>query len=710
MSDNASVFLKPLEYYQRNVDPVTQYIQQNAYYLSKMTGDSTRDCRSFIIESVKAGEFEGVKDPTVTFFERGDNYDREVVELSLSQYLKEVKKNSEILAPTFTSYVNEAHEVSILSEFTDANAKTRGVAKKLSQKAKAAGDMATYINEDNRQDNMKRTNNSVSGAFNSNGNVLQNPTAHSTLTSITRTLASLSNASNEKIISGNRHYRSPDITLFNIVSICANLDRQEFTEILNKYKLYIPTVYDCMSVITYSTNLYWRSHTAMQPIVQMIKSLDDVERAAFVYIGDLYHIRKYNENFVRNFIKQLSRKVTDKKVENARQVLSKIDEQVVNYAHQVCLETMRGKGKNYSLLNDAQADCVAATALNICDTVDEYRDFINAIFLTDSLPPSTAFIPSMIRRCVVLSDTDSTMFSIDEWVLWYFGKLDFSEEGFAVAGSIMFIATQCIAHILGIFSANMGVARDKIFRAAMKPEFCFPVFGQTPVAKHYYTIQLIKEGNVWPEAENEIKGVHLKSSASPKETIKSAHQHMRYICDTVMQGKGIKLTSSLVRLATIERDIQKSLVSGKVNYYKSTTIKPDTAYQLGPEESPYQHYIFWNEVFAPKYGPCEDPTYLAIKIPTKLNNKTKIAQWIDSIEDEDFAQRMLGWIRRKSKDSLNTIYISKSYAFSKGIPPEVVSVIDYKKIILDLTITERLVLESLGYYPKQDWLLSECGY
>lgn len=102
----------------------------------------------------------------------------------------------------------------------------------------------------------------------------------------------------------------------------------------------------------------------------------------------------------------------------------------------------------------------------------------------------------MVRRTVVTSDTDSTLFSTDEFVNWYFNDMIFTDESFALTSSVAFISTQCIAHSLAILSANMGVDESKLFTLSMKPEYSFPVFIPTSVAKHYFTTKTIQEGNV----------------------------------------------------------------------------------------------------------------------------------------------------------------------------------------------------------------------
>lgn len=708
MADN--IFLKPAEYYQRKINPLVQYVDQSSFYLSKMTGRDLQACREFIVTGIKSKQFPGMTDPHVTYFERDENCDRHKLHTSLTNYISGVVSNQEILVPTFTSYVPAETRRSILVEFIDNNVKIRSKAKKEAFVAKAEGKTDLYIMKNNEQDNRKRYNNSMSGAFAAGGSILNNPTAHSTLTSITRTESSLGNASNEKIIAGNRHYRSPDVTLANLISITSAIDRQELSGVIQKYSLTYPTVEQTLDCIRYSSDLYWRDIKAFCKIQALVEKLDPVERAGFVYIGDLYHLRQLNPEFIRNFVTRLSCKAVPAAVPGARELIKTIDEQVLNYAHLVCFEEIKGIGKDYSKITDVAIGTLYSTCLNIVQVVQEYKDFINAIFLTDNIPASTAFISNMVRRSVVLSDTDSTMFSIDEWVNWYFGQVIFTPEAFALAGSIMFIATQCIAHTLAIFSANMNVERRKLFLIQMKPEFCFPLHCQTSVAKHYFASISMKEGNAYKQNETEIKGVHLKSSAAPIALVKDAQSKMVEIMAKIQSGKKISVVQELQRVASIERKIKESLLNGAVEFYKQSKIKSPEAYALGPEQSPYLHHMLWEAVFMPKYGAVEAPIYSVIKIPTVLENPTAMKKWISSIADEEFRQRLVPWLLKYKKTVLPTFYLSSQYVKSNGIPMEIKSVIDVKRITLDLTKTDRMILETLGHFPKSGWLVSETGY
>jgi len=704
---NSNAFLRDADFYQRNINPIAQYAEQSAFYLSKMTGKPLEDCKKWVIDGIRNRKFAGVTDPQVDFYERGDNGDRQETSMKLSGFISTVVRDDLILAPTFTCYVKPKVYKSLLAGFTVNNTKVRSIAKKAAAKAKAAGDMELAIIKNNEQDNRKRSNNSLSGAFVAGGSVVNNPTAHSTLTSITRTVGSLGNASNEKIIMGNRHYRNADITLDNLVCITSLMDREELRHAVEKFGLVYPTIEQTLECIKYSSQLYWSDPISFAKIYKFVEKLDPIERAGVVYIGDFYHVRKYNEAFARRFIGELSKKVKGVPVEEPKEVLKKADEMVMNYVHQICISEVKGIGKDYDKISLEDQQTVAATALNVDAVVEKYREFINAIFLTKIVPASTAYIPGMIRRSVVLSDTDSTMFSIDNWVEWYFGELRFDDEGFAASGAVMFIATQCIAHSLAVFSANMNVEREHLFTLAMKPEFVFPVFAQSAVAKHYYTIQYVKEGNVHKVPEMEIKGVHLKNSAAPREIVLAAAEKMKEILMRVMNGEKLSIIDNINEVVALETKITDSLNSGNVTYLKTSKIKQKEAYALSETESPFQHHTLWVEVFGPKYGVPEQPPYGVFKIPTTLDNKTRVKQWLDTMEDRDVAQRMGNWLAKMGKTTLGTMYVSISYAKSYGIPKEIVPIIDMKKIVLDLTNANRMILGTLGYCPKTNWLLRD---
>lgn len=710
MSQN--VFLRDVEYYVRELAPMSQYIEQTSFYIHKMTSRPIDECYDYVKSTVKKKFNEGsMVDPVIHHFERDENGDRHQTAQRLSKYIGTVCVNGYLLAPTGTVYLPPTIKISYNSGFITKNKKLRSVAKKASQAAEAAGNMDLFIEKNNEQVNKKTFNNSMSGAFATQGSVFFNPTGHNTLTSVTRTVSSLGNATNEKIIAGNRHYHNPDVTLNNIICIAQNADVNEIYEVMTKYNLNYPTVEETLACIKYSSDLYWRDFKAFMKIEEFVEKLSIIERAAVVYSSDLYHLRQLNPEFIDRFVSTVAMKVTDRQYDDPISILYKTNEQYVNVAHHICMGFTADKGKDYKTkFSTEELNILAGTCVHIEETIIEYRDFIQAFFLTKVLPASTAHIANMCRRTVVLSDTDSTMFSVDEWVKWKFGEILFTDEAFAYSASIMLFSTQCIAHSLAIFSANMGVEKSKLFLLEMKPEFTFPVFAQTSVAKHYYTCRLAKEGNIYAVPKMEIKGVYLKNSAAPKDLIDASQSHMENLLMSVYTGQKISLLDNVQRVANIERDIWNGVMNADTRFYKLSKIKTPDAYARDETESPYQYHDFWQNTFGPKYGMSEPPPYSTVKIPLTLKSPSVMKRWLDNMEDQELANRIRNWMAQRGKKVMKTFYISINIVQSYGIPPEIQRIIDVKKITLDLTTTDRMILESLGYYPKYDTLVKDCGY
>lgn len=708
-------FLRPTEFYTRRVEPIKDYINYMGFYVGRMKGIPERDAKILIANKIKNKEFP-MRNPRVVHFARGDNDDRYKTATPLTEYIKDAARKNYVMVPTFTCYVSQAERPSQLVGYTTENKNKRKHHKALAKKAKDNGDMLTFTIENNNQDNKKRNNNSLSGTFVADGTVLQNKTGHNTLTSITRMVSSLGNASNEKIITGNRHYFNAEVTLNNVIYVAAEAVREDIEPLIEKYGLVIPSVDQVMECIQHSTDLYWIDTVYLKKIRDFVEKLEGYERAAFVYQGDLYHIRKFNDGFMRKFIDRISERVIPKEYPDEKTMikdLKSFDDQIPNYGHQVCIGELSGAGTDYGDREKfpiEKLSMIWATCWNIHNTIEYFQDFIYGFLLTKNIPASVSNLPLSERRAVVLSDTDSTMFSIDEWVQWYFGDIVFTEKAYAVAGSIMFVAVQCIAHVLAIFSANMNVARDKIHLLAMKPEYMFPAFALTSVAKHYYTCIRVKEGSVYKDIEMEIKGVHLKNSAVPAKLNKIIHGRMEKIMRATIAGEKISLSEVLKETANVERDIFNSLMAGEVTYFKTNKIKQHTAYSKGPKESPFQWHTFWNEVFADKYGKIAEPPYSVIKIPTTNENKTAMKRWIENIQDKEIAQKLQAYCDRNGKDIIKTLYLSIEYVNAFGIPDEIKACINQKKIILDLTKTFRITLETLGFFAKENMTLTEMGY
>lgn len=705
-----NAFLQPKEFYSRDINPLANYVNQMATGLSISNNVSFEKAKEFVRNGIKSGKFPGVRDPLVEFFGKDQNGDRTKEQLPLSRYIQDTVEKRQILAPTFTCYVHPHEEKSPLSVFIGVNVEKRSVAKHLSQKAESEGDIEVYFQQNVIQTNKKENNNSLSGSFATDSSIFENPTGHNTLTSITRSMASIGNALNERMIGGNRHYRNKIIAMNNLIAMVHTMNVEATEQAMSQFSLKYPSTEDVMDMLKHSMKFYVFDKRSFQELQEFVEKLSPLQKASVVYNQDFFHLRKLNEAFVYQMLARFSKLDLNVQFDDPITVIKKSDPMTVNYAHQVCIEMVKGQGKDYAKMDPKTVQAIAGVCVNIDNCVNEYRPIINAFFLTKTVPCSTAYIQDMVRKEVVLSDTDSTMFSVDEWVTWYFKDLRFTQEAYGIAGAVMFMTTQCIAHCLAILSGNMGVADENIYTLSMKPEFVFPVFVQSPVAKHYFTAMLVKEGAVYKDIKMEIKGVHNKSSANPPSITKPAQARMEEIIRMVMDSKKISINKEIKDATDIERKIVSSLKNSEVEYLKRSSINEASAYTEDPTKSNFAHHTLWEQVFSQKYGEISPPPYDVVKIPTLLTSPTKFKTWLEKMEDKQLSARMADWALRFNKKQIPTFYFSLDYVNGSSIPQEVIDVMDYRKIVLDLTNVRRMLLDSLGFPVRPNYLLMEMGY
>jgi hypothetical protein len=167
------------------------------------------------------------------------------------------------------------------------------------------------------------------------------------------------------------------------------------------------------------------------------------------------------------------------------------------------------------------------------------------------------------------------------------------------------------------------------------------------------------------------------------------------------------LAKEIKDVVQLEQHIVQSLRSGSSEFLKRMNIKESAAYSKGPTESNYAWYTCWNEVFAPKYGAIAPPPYDALKIPTIISSPTSWKTFVNNIQDKDLVKRLESWMESHNKKILKTFYISMDYVEANGIPEEILEIVDYKRIVLDLTNIRRMLLDTLGYILREDYMLIE---
>lgn len=702
-------FVNPSTEYRRQYDLTETYLRDAARYISTMRDISFEEALAVVKEITSEPDY-ALKDPEVLALYRGENGDRTQTVTTFNGFISDVFGGSEMLAPNLTAFVPPEKEVSLLALYIDGNLTLRKKAKHQMFTFKMAGDDAMANIYNSMQTTYKIKNNALSGAHSSPYTPLWNKSSHSTLTSTCRVATSYGNANNEKFLYGNRHYYSPDIARQNIISIISHSDLETMSKVMLKYGIVPPNNGHLRQLLVRCTENYWVDKPALEKLYELTDRLSDMEKAAFAYTSDLYHLSVVNDKFVREFLGRLSKHVTDPlPLEEADVWIKKMDSNMEAFIFMLCSKELAGGtmsdalgDKSNKKLRDVRPDDygrIAATAKNAIETLDYYADFIRAFWVTDNLPSSVFALPSIVRKSAVTSDTDSTIFTVQHWTTWYRGQLDFTKESEDIASTMFYLAGQLIRHILATTSGTMGVSPRHVNRLSMKNEYYFPVFSLTSRAKHYYAFRAAQEGNVLKELELEVKGVALRSSKVPPAITARAHELIKYIMREVMAGRMLKLRELLAFVGETEEMIINGVFAGKSELLSRVQVKEAAAYKV-PESSPLVHYDMWETVFAPNYGNAPAPPYGAVKVPVSLGNKSSVRKWLDTMDSPAISDRMEKWLTEKGKDGFSMMILPDEVMSVHGIPREIQKVVNIRPHVAEMMESFYLILESLGYFLR----------
>lgn len=708
--EDNGIFLKELSDYTNDLNPVKQYVEQSVSYVTKELNIDDTLARILIKEVIT--EDENVVDPIVTYNYRKDNGDVEVRTTKLLEYIADNKRNNYITAPSLTTYEQPSKEKSLHAEFLEKNISLRSKFKKEAFRNYQDGDMSMFNRNNNTQMSLKVLNNALSGSYASASTVLFNPSAHYTLTSITRTATSITNAITESIVSGNKYFSDPDTVLNYILSVITNVDYTLLDKVYREYNLAIPTTVDIINALKKSSDLYWEDEVFYSmEVASLLSKLSHLEKIAVMYTNDLYHMRKLNDGLWRDIITGLSRYIPDG-VEDPVGFMGSLPEYITNMVHHICHTDIRGMKVNYKDMKDTpEIKALAASSKGVIDAIAKYGDIFKAFLRSGATPINVGYTKDMLREQTIVSDTDSTISAYDEWVEWYYGRMVFDNDAVGVAAAVSLLVSRAVEHNLKQLTANMNVPVDNRWRITYKPEFTWHSMTPMSASKHYVGDTAIREGNVYSESINEIKGSNLILSQAPEFVQKIGKEILTSMHKDIRENRMLSAIKYLTMAADLEREIISRFKRGDIDIFKSTKIKDKDLYAKGESQSVYVYHLLWNDVFGSRYAYMDEPPYGAIKVNTIFNTDKRMRDWLDELEDIEFKESLKNFMHRHKKGKIGVFNLPYQMVAQFGIPKELYSAVDIDRVVSDSMSAIYMMLEGIiGFYRKDGMKLMDMGY
>lgn len=698
-----------------NINILDDYITDNALVVSrdlKVDMDEAKSIVKEIIEDYKAnGKF---KEPIVEYMGKNTYGDRVLRKKNLINYISSTSHG--IVVPAGTVYAKHEDDMSVHTENTNERVRKRSVVKKEAAMHEIRGETKLANQKNRYQTAYKAGNNAVTGLMDNMYNPFYNPSGHYALTSITATVTTIGNMISESMIAGNRLYNRPEVVINHILSIASNSNLKLIEEVLIKYKIYRPTVSDCMSMILETSRFYWSGKTQEDEIRFILEKLSDVELSAFMYVNDLYHFRVFNNGLSKRLFRKLLEIHSDST--DPKKDMDGIPEDLEVMTKCLLYDDMivhSQKEEVVSFKDDLYMDTkrkIASTARHSFNFLNQIDDLVTAFFKTDNLPINASDIKDMMRKCTVLSDTDSTCSTYQDWVMWYHNRSlpKFTSDEIGISGAVLLFVYRTLSHSLELFSNRMNITGKYSKLLAMKNEFYWKTMIFMNMTKHYFADTAIKEGNVFKKTKLELKGSNLIDSKLPPDLQEKSKGYYSKITNIITSGERVNLHKIVTEIADIELDIIKRMRSLDTDIMKEETILDHTSYKGGKLGSAYYHLMLWNEVFGEKYGMIPDAPVVCVKVKTNMTTKKSMMDSINAIKDDDIRNKFLKFIEKYPKNALEVLRLPKEVVLGIGLPEELSEMMVLRSAVLELCSTFYFILESLGFYKKPGFLLSDLIY
>lgn len=702
-----SLFALEPEEYTRDLDFHSNYKQSLAVYVSIMRGVHVDTAASRIEELSQPGQPLAPAIPLVEMTYREKAYhDRSIVQVPLDKIMNKVMKENLILGPNMVVYENPKMARSFQGDLIDKNLEDRNRIKKEGQIAKQEKRYDTAVFKHCAQITAKTLNNSMSGAHLSPFNPNFAKSAHTTLTSTCRVGTSSSNSNVEKLILGNRHYYSADITEENIIACIRLSDPVAIQAAMDKHNLNYPTAEYALERIYKCTMMYWQDDARWADIELLIRKLTPIQLAQVMYVNDLKSFIDISPDFTRTMISKCTMHGMELpplvSVEEADVIINGADSYMESYCGM--LSSKVAKGKVIAKTRDREPHIYTEFATRIkyvSETLHyDYLDIIRAFFTTELMPASVYSVPASIRNVVIASDTDSTLFTFQTIIEWYFGERISGYEADCCREFITYFNSQMVVHVLAKVSTHIGVEKKNLFRMKMKPEFSFTSMAVTNRSKHYASLISACEGNVYDEPELETKGVGLKNSSVPGWITTLFNKWLETLLIKFESGEKITPQQAISVVGYLEHHLLDNLRAGNTTSLSRKSIRGPDSYKK-PESSVYMMKVFWDEVFGAKYGPMDDVPVSALKLSVNLSSRRKINEWITSLEPA-MAARATAFIEKTNKASFTQILVPVDFLKHSPVPDEIMTVFAEDKLLKDVTAGFYYILECLGIYYKND--------
>ena len=216
---------------------------------------------------------------------------------------------------------------------------------------------------------------------------------------------------------------------------------------------------------------------------------------------------------------------------------------------------------------------------------------------------------------------------------------------------------------------------DRKCRIIAKNEFLFKRLLMGQVKKNYASIMELQEGNIVPEDKQlDVKGIPILAKSSTAETTRKALK--KILLEDILKAPVIDQLKFVKDIAIFEKQIIESLYAGSKEYFKPVTIKAATSYEDPMRIQGVKASMVWNDIRPSDVEAIDLTTRNAINVVKVTINETT-AESVKESDPEVYEHIMEALKKPEYKGNIDAI----AFPFNMDTPKWLMPFINYDLIM-----------------------------
>lgn len=662
------------------------YCDLQAKSLQRLRGITYEEALKFVQNEVVLKNYKPLNG---TIIETTSPGNLETKSIDVLRYLESVA--DKVITPSGSIYQTRQDNPSVMADMIVDKMAERKVLKKKQFKAAAEGDKKMSRMYKYQQTTVKITCNALPGGFASPFNIMYDKGGYNAITSAGRAMIGLAITTAEQLLGGNFSWFSEE-DLYNhilvMVDHCPKPDKIYGT--VKKYRLKPVSTEMLLEYFRDLLQIYV-PNCGMKMVSALVSTLKDHEVIFLYYYCNLRNIIWGNEKTFRPFFKYFFH--YDKLDIDPNATVDDLyanDDAVIALTTVVFANRFAGMSMDDITSSKEHLPKLVALCRLMTDRLTNLDELFSTFVNIPVMAPNIHKKPNTLRTTVIISDTDSVIFSAAAWDRWYRGDMDdITHEAYQITAIVIYWLHTTVKHIMKYFSIVNCVDESNLGVLSMKNEFLYPIMLLYDIRKTYVGIIAVQEGRILPKPEPDIKGQTLRGSMFCDITRDFTKD---FITEEVlfksMKGKlsAYELIEVVLRF---EKRISDSIDSGSPEFFKITSLKDEEDYKTPDSTAVVRAWRFWEEVMSREYGNITPP--VKVQIFSIVDPTDEYMEWLKSKYGKTY-KKMVKYLEA-NKTLPNNLIINP---IIDKVPPEMIPLVNKRDIIFHNVQPVYSVLERMN--------------